>query len=156
MRVWRICRRRYADAAFSGEGPRLFAGRWNPARVAMVYASSHLSLAAIEVFVHLEVRTEPDDLVAVGAELPCSESELLPAARVLFAKLPKDWRRLESQSLRKMGADWIAAGRTLALMVPSAVIEDEWNVLINPAHPEMAGVKIHGKKPFRFDARMFR
>jgi len=156
MRVWRICRQRFAQGAFSGEGSRLFSGRWNPVGVPMVYTSSHLSLAAIEVFVHLQVRTEPEDLVSIAAELPVDQAHLLRAAEALTARLPKNWHRLENQQLRQIGAKWIDSGRTLAMMVPSAVIEGEWNVLLNPAHLEAKAIKIDNPKPFRFDARMFR
>jgi RES domain-containing protein len=57
---------------------------------------------------------------------------------------------------RQIGSDWIATGRSLALMVPSVVIDGEWNVLINPTHPEATRIKPEQPKPFHFDARMFK
>ena len=63
MQIWRICRERFADEAFSGTGARRFGGRWNSPGVPMVYASSSLALAAIELFVHLEPNQQPSDLV---------------------------------------------------------------------------------------------
>ena len=78
MRVWRICRARFAAEAFSGSGARRFGGRWNSPGVPMVYASSSLALAAIELFVHLEPAQQPDDLVAIAASLPKGE----PAQRL--------------------------------------------------------------------------
>ena len=76
MRLWRICRDIHAASAFSGEGARLFGGRWNSQGVRVVYASPSLALAAIETFVHLEPNLRPDDLVAIEANfLPkCAQS----------------------------------------------------------------------------------
>ena len=70
MRIWRICRARFADEAFSGQGARRFGGRWNSPGVPMVYSSSSLALAAMELFVHLEPNQQPDDLVSIAALLP--------------------------------------------------------------------------------------
>jgi len=155
MQVWRICGQKFAADAFSGEGPRLFSGRWNPKGVPMVYTSAHLSLAAMEVFVHLEIRTEPDDLMAVSAVLPVHEPTLLLQGEKLVKELPSNWRSLENAILQRIGANWVNTRTSLALMVPSAVIDSEWNVLINPQHPDAARIEIGKPKPFRFDPRMF-
>ncbi len=152
MRVWRMCKKQFASAAFSGEGTRLFSGRWNPAGVPMVYTSLSLSLAAMEVFVHLEPMTAPHDLVSVEAELPVSE---VAAERIEVKWLPKDWRRVDHPVLQRMGAEWVRSGRSLVLLVPSAAVEGEWNALVNAAHPDAAAVRIEAARPFRFDARMF-
>jgi RES domain-containing protein len=156
MRVWRICLKRFAEAAFLGDGARLFSGRWNPAGVPMVYTATSLSLAAIEFFVHIEVGTEPADLVSKSVELPIEESFLRYNAENLIANLPQNWRQLNHPAPRQIGSDWIATGRSLALMVPSVVIDGEWNVLINPTHPEATRIKPEQPKPFHFDARMFK
>lgn len=121
----------------------------------MVYTSTSLSLAAVEFFVHIEIGTEPADLVSVRAELPVEESTLRKGGERLLANLPDDWRRLHHPALRKMGEDWVAEGRTLAMMVPSVVIDGEWNVLINPAHPDAERIYLGDPKPFQFDRRMF-
>ena len=155
MKVWRISKRRHAATAFSGEGPRLAAGRWNPAGVPMVYTSSSLSLAVVEVFVHLDPFESPE-FVSIGADVPVGEEELEDAKRSVLLKIPKDWRQIANPVLRQMGADWIASGRSLAMPVPSAVVDGEWNVLINPAHRDAAAIKFESPRPFEFDARMFK
>jgi RES domain-containing protein len=155
MKVWRISKLRHAATAFSGEGARLVAGRWNPAGVPMVYTSSSLSLAVVEVFVHLDAAASPD-FVSIAAELPVDKEEMEDQQAAMPARLPGDWRRIGHPLLRQIGADWIASGRSLALPVPSAVVDGEWNVLINPAHPDAAGITLDAPKPFEFDARMFR
>jgi|ERR1017187_2078718 RES domain-containing protein len=153
MRVWRICKRRYAGVSFSGEGARLFSGRWNPSGVPIVYSSLSLSLAAMEVFVHLEPMMAPNDLVSVMAELPIEEQH---AERIDLKKLPRDWRRIDHPVLQGIGEKWARSGRSLVLLVPSIAVLGEWNALINPAHPDAAKIRIEAAKLFQFDARMFR
>jgi RES domain-containing protein len=155
MKVWRISKRRHAATAFSGEGARLASGRWNPVGVPMVYTSSSLSLAVVEVFVHLDAPEAPD-FVSIAADLPVDEANLQSEKQSVLFKLPDDWRKIGHPLLRQMGADWIASGRSLAMPVPSAVVDGEWNILINPAHPNAASIKLELPKPFSFDARMFK
>lgn len=152
MHIWRICKKRYADAAFSGYGARRFGGRWNTPGVPMVYASSSLALAAIELFVHLEANQQPNDLVAIAALLPEGE----PAKQLDPNRLPRSWWTGDFDPLRKLGDQWIREKASLAIRVPSAALRMEWNVLVNPEHPAMASLKIEPVVPFHFDARMFR
>ena len=152
MRVWRLCQERHAADAFSGEGARRFGGRWNSPGVPMVYSSTSLALAAMELFVHLEPNQQPNDLVAIAATLPEGE----PAARLEPDELPDNWWTDDFEPLRVIGDKWIRARRSLGLMVPSAALRVEWNVLVNPLHPALAKIRIEEPQPFHFDARMFR
>jgi RES domain-containing protein len=151
MRVWRICRAAYVPDAFTGEGARRFGGRWNSRGVPMVYASTSLALAAVELFVHLEPGQAPDDLVFLSATLRDAE----PVLTITPAELPADWRA-DLVASRSIGDNWIRAGSALALRVPSIPIPTEWNVLINPLHPRMNELKVDAPQAFVFDARMFR
>ena len=151
MRIWRICRERSAGEAFSGHGARRFGGRWNTPGIPMVYSSSSLALAAIELFVHLEPNLQPDDLVSIAAVLPDGE----PAQRFEPDQLPPRWWTDAVASLRALGDTWIREGSSLGIEVPSAALRMEWNVLVNPLHPRMAEVKIETPQRFVFDARMF-
>jgi RES domain-containing protein len=150
--LFRICKARYAKSAFSGEGARLYAGRWNHAGIPMVYTSTSLALAALELFVHLDPSQAPDDLVSIAATLPAN----IKTETVDLAALPADWRRIDHPAPRDLGTEWAKSKRTLALRVPSAVIADEWNVLLNPAHPAFARITVSAARPFRYDHRMFR
>ena len=152
MRLWRVCRARHAKAAFSGDGARLYGGRWNSRGVSMVYTSTSLALAAIETFVDLEPNLRPDDLMSIEAELPDDE----PAGRVEPATLPANWHSAGLDTLRRIGDAWIRGGETLALFVPSAALHSEWNVLLNPAHPHLARLRRDKPRRFEFDERMFR
>ena len=152
MRLWRICRAIHAVGAFSGEGARLFGGRWNSEGVRVVYASPSLALAAVETFIHLEPNLRPDDLVSIEAVMPNG----IASERLNLASLPRKGHALEYDALRKLGDGWILAGKTVAMNVPSAAIRGEWNVLLNPEHSDFPRLKIEKPKPFEFDLRMFR
>ena len=152
MRIWRICRARFADEAFSGQGARRFGGRWNTPGVPMVYSSSSLALAAMELFVHLEPNQQPDDLVSIAALLPEGE----PALRLEPTDLPPRWWTDDFAPARAIGDNWIRENKSLAIEVPSVALRMEWNVLVNPLHPALAQIKIEKPQPFNFDGRMFR
>jgi RES domain-containing protein len=152
MRFWRICRRRYASAAASGEGARLYGGRWNSRGGRVVYASTSLALAAIETFVNLEPNLQPKDLVSVEGEIP----DALEMGRLDPKLLPANWHETRDESLRRLGDEWLHAAKTVALLVPSAAIRGEWNVLLSAAHPDFSKVKFQEPRPFEFDVRMFR
>ncbi len=151
MRFWRICRRRYASEAASGEGARLYGGRWNSRGLRMVYASTSLALAAVETFVNLEPNLRPVDLVSIEGEIPKS----LKIDRLDQSLLPKTWYATRDESLRRFGDEWVKAGKTVGLIVPSAAIRGEWNVLLNPAHADFRKITLEEPRAFEFDVRMF-
>jgi RES domain-containing protein len=152
MRVWRISKEKDARSAFSGDGARLFDGRWSIAGTPMVYTSTSLALAAIEFFVHLDPSDAPPGLVSLTAEVP----DNLSVERIEIGQLPRDWRRTDHRQLQQFGTDWVRSQRSAALIVPSAAIEAEWNVLLNPAHPDFRKVEIGQPRPFHYDERMFK
>jgi RES domain-containing protein len=153
LKAWRLSKKRYAEAAFSGEGARVLGGRWNSIGVPVVYASLSLSLAVLEVFVHMTAPAEPGDYVYLAVNLGIGESK---AERVDLNKLPNDWKLVNNQSLQALGDDWARSMRSLVLLVPSVVIEGEWNALINPLHPDAVGMIVEKPKGFQFDQRMFK
>lgn len=119
----------------------------------MVYASTSLALAAIELFVHLEPGQAPGDLVYISATLPEGE----PARTLQSADLPLAWWTDNGAAkIRDLGDAWIRGRSSLALLVPSVPIRAEWNVLVNPLHPRMSELQIDPPQPFVFDERMFR
>jgi RES domain-containing protein len=152
MRFWRICRRRYAAEAASGEGARLFGGRWNSRGVRVVYASTSLALAAVETFVNLEPNLRPADVVSIEGEIPGA----VEIGRLDPKALPTRWHETRDESLQRFGDQWIRDGQSAALLVPSAAIRGEWNVLLNPAHRQFSRIEMQEPEPFAFEVRMFR
>ena len=144
MIVYRLCKA--VHAALDGEGARLWGGRWNRAGRPMVYTAASPSLAVLEVLVHLDLPSAllPDDL------------------RLLTITIPDDAavRRLDpgptdDDGCLAAGEAFLNSGDALALMVRSIVVPQEWNMLLNPRHPDMARVVTQTSEAFRLDPRLF-
>lgn len=150
MRVWRLASGRHAP--LTGEGARLAGGRWNSPGVPLVYTSAHLSLAVLELLVHVDVRRIPEGLVAFGIEVPDEEVEVLDPSRLGAEGFADAFHR----GTREIGDGWARDGGSLALVVPSAVIRGERNVLLNPLHPAAERLHVAVEEPFSFDARLLR
>jgi len=149
VRAWRIARD--AHQALDGEGARLYGGRWNPEGVAAVYTSASLALAALEYLVHVDAEDVPGDLVALEIEVPDDAGVRIVRPR----DLPADWNRVEDHpACVAMGAEWVRNGADLVLRVPSAIVPEESNLLINPGHPTAGRVTVVGTRPFSFDPRL--
>jgi len=147
--VWRITRA--AHTALDGEGARRIGGRWNSPGIAVVFTATHLSLAALEYLVHIDIEEVPDDLVALGIEVPDDAVELHLDAE----DLPSNWRMvLQSEGCRAIGDAWARGQESLLLRVPSVIIPEEDNLIINPAHPRAAGVRMVSERPFSYDPRL--
>jgi RES domain-containing protein len=149
MRVWRIARGVYDP--LDGEGPRRFGGRWSSRGAPAVYTAAHLSLAVLEVLVHADPDLIPDDLAVFEVDVP----DDLPLERVTATALPGDWQSMpEHRVCRPLGDGWLARGAASVLAVPSAIVPEETNYLINPAHPESSRVRVVQTRPFVFDPRL--
>lgn len=149
MELWRITRE--AHVALDGEGARLYGARWTPRGTPAVYAASHLSLAALEYLVHIDAEDAPDDLVALRISVPDDVTELACSP----ASLPANWQQTPSPSqCQAIGDDWARRGEELLLRVPSVLVPEESNVLVNPMHPGAAGVRLIGSRHFSYDVRL--
>ena len=149
--LWRIARRPYAVDR-TGLGARDHGGRWNRPGTAVLYAGSTIAIAALERFVHL-AGVVPSDLVLVRIDLPDGSSEETPK----LSDLPKDWNLLPpGPASMDYGTRWAREQRSLVLYVPSVLVREERNAVINPVHSEFAAVTMTIERPFRYDARMFR
>ena len=138
------------EAAFSGEGARLFGGRWNSVGVSVVYSSSSLALAALETLAHADKRSFQRDYVAFRLELLERFIEHLPDS-----DLPPDWqRRAVSEGARQLGDRWLAERRSAVLSVPSVIVPVERNYLLNPRHPDFSKLVVNEAMTFRFDGRL--
>jgi RES domain-containing protein len=148
--VWRVVTQRYADTAFSGEGARLYGGRWNPKGLAMVYTAQTQSLALLEMLV------QDAPLHASYVMIPVRVPEQI-VVHIDQTTLPTDWHELSARNdLQQIGAAWIHAGTSAVLTVPSAVVPAEFNYLLNPAHPDYALLEIGTHTERLTDQRLLR
>jgi RES domain-containing protein len=147
--VWRMLTLRFADTAFSGEGARLYGGRWNLKGVPMVFTAGSQSLAVLETLVQdalLRAR-----YVMIPARLPNN----LKIDRLTPDRLPSGWREIKSRErLQIIGSDWINSRSAAVLAVPSAVIPAESNYLLNPLHPSFSKIEIGSPEDFITDPRL--
>lgn len=143
MFVYRLCNHVFKN--LDGEGARLYGGRWNSVGLPVVYTSEHLSLCVLEQLVHLNINTIPDNWVSLKIEIPNKiRGEEL-------GSLPKT--DLEA---KKMGDNWIQSNKSLFFKVPSAIIQTEYNFLVNPAHPDAKEIKIIDVSQFKLDPRLLK
>jgi len=150
--AWRITKQKHAKSAFRGDGARIYGGRWNSPGTAMIYTAQSQSLAVLEMLVHLD---SPDLLrkyVLFEVSIDPSYVDDLD-----FASLPRNWKADPAPArLRAIGDDWIAAGASAVLRVPSALVPGESNFLLNPRHPDFGKVRIGKPIPFQYDPRLGR
>jgi RES domain-containing protein len=150
--VYRICRTQNSRD-LSGTGARIFGGRWNYKGVSVVYTSESKALATLEYLVHVPLSLIPDELSLTSIKIPNS---VVPK-KIRLPKLPRNWRDYPAPAkLAKIGSDWVLRNETLLLKVPSAIIKDEFNILLNPAHRDMRVVKITDVEKYKLDERLFK
>ncbi len=150
IRAFRIVKPRWAATAMDGEGARIAGGRWNPPGLPVVYLAESRALAALEMLVHLDRLARQMPMVIIEVEFPDSlMTEVFPA------DLPRNWNLAAgADPLKRLGAEWLRGMRSLAMRVPSVVIPEETNFLINPRHPDAARIRLGNPVPWRFDARL--
>ena len=153
LTAYRLTKTRYAEQAFSGEGARLTGGRWNPIETRMVYLASSLSLATLEMLVHIEDYGILMNLFSV-IEVQF-DSRLVHSPK--HDDLPPGWGSPGIlASTQFYGAEWLRSQSSVILQVPSVITPSENNFLLNPNHPSFKKVKIGKAKPFHFDPRLIK
>lgn len=149
LTVWRLTTARFASTAFSGDGARLYGGRWNRKGVRLVYTAASQSLAMLEML----VQDEPPRAryVMIEARIPGE----VTIDRIGVEDLPADWRDLARREKRQtIGTQWVRKQSAAVLAVPSAVIPAETNYLLNPLHPEFRRIRIGRPRKFETDLRL--
>jgi RES domain-containing protein len=138
--AWRLCREPFAD--LSGDGARRYGGRWNSPGRALVYASDTAALAVLEVRVHLDIPPDlvPDDYVLLTIDL---------------GRIPVETLSTAPPGPGRFGDSWLREQRTPVLRVPSFIVAESTNLLLNPAHPLAGSACIVGKRRFAFDRRLW-
>lgn len=149
--VWRITTERFAETAFTGDGARLYGGRWNPKGWPVVYTAESRSLALLELMV------QDDPLRARYAWIPAHLPLDLPMEQLDAAEMPTDWRTTAAKSvLQGLGQRWLEAGLSAVLVVHSAVVPGERNYLLNPLHPDFSQIAIGLPQVVETDGRLRR
>ena len=148
--AWRIVRASREKTAFTGEGPWRYGGRWNSRGSAVIYVSQHESLAALELLVHLTPLPPDDRYLSFRLEWDDKLTDHFPVKN-----LPPHWNAEppDSQTMQ-IGDEWVRAGKSLALAVPSVLSASEMNFLLNPRHPDFKKIKISKPVEYRFDSRL--
>ncbi|MBL8866672.1 MAG: RES family NAD+ phosphorylase, partial [Planctomycetia bacterium] len=130
IQAYRLAFLKFADQAFSGEGAMRFGGRWNSRGTALVYSSATRALATLELLVHVKPSSIIDPIVLFSIEFP---EELVEIPN----RCPSRWSANPPSALaQQFGDDWAAENRSAVLRVPSAIVPNEFNYLLNPNHPD--------------------
>jgi RES domain-containing protein len=147
MNVWRICKRDRSELWQPPQAEDFQPGRWNHRGIPILYTTHNLSLAALEVFLHLDVGDAPEDLVSVSVEIPDTVKVLKKDPE----ELPPNWAAYPApEVLRDIGTDWYRGGESAVLALPSAVVPEEKVYLLNPGHPDFKAVRAVEVRPLRF------
>ena len=150
MILYRLGRRKHARK-LDGVGAKMYPGRWNTLDTPMIYCGNNRSLCAMEVLVH--INEPPDDYAMTTLFVPDDVSVRTPGLR----HLPQAWNSDDYNApTRALGDAFISSGQHLMLCVPSAVVKDDLNYLLNPLHPDIRRVKVLAVVSFRFDPRLFK
>jgi len=153
MRItaWRITRPAHASTAFDGEGARRYGGRWNSIGTPVVYVAESQSLAVLEMIVHLGADVA-DQYGVIPVEFEEKYIDVLPANA-----LPRDWMAEPApQSTQSVGDNWVAGMHNVLLKVPSKIVRNEYNYVINPNHPAFSKIVIGKPETFVMDSRLLK
>ena len=152
MRVFRIEREKYLETTLSGVGAALTEGfRWNSLNTFLVYTAESRALAILEVSVHLDLCEDlPLDRFYVEIDIPNN----IEIVELNFEELPENWDSkppiLETQFI---GDDFVSQKTAAVLKVPSSIVPQEYNYLINPNHPDSKSINVISTKKLLFDGR---
>jgi RES domain-containing protein len=150
--TWRITKQKHARTAFTGEGAKLYGGRWNSQGKLVVYTAESRALALAEILVHLESAGVLSRYVVIQVEI--DESNI---AHLDLRNLPKNWRAEPApKRLQTLGDEWLDSGKSAVLRVPSAIVVGEFNYLLNPSHPDFSKLRIHAPERFSIDKRLMK
>ncbi len=147
MNVCRITKAHYADQFTASGAP----ARWNERGQFVIYTAASRALACLKNVVHRTGEGLADDFRVMIIAIP----DLLPTETIMPDKLPSTWPSPgQYPAGQQIGSLWLRQGRSAVLKVPSAIIPDEWNYLLNPAHPDFGQIALLRHEPLLFDPRL--
>ncbi len=152
MIVFRLAHKKYAND-LSGTGAEITGGRWNFKGTRVLYTADSRALCMAEIMVHTRIGIIPKDYFLITIEIP-DYPEII---RLEQKDLPEAWRRFPYSKLtQESGNEFIVKNEALYTMVPSAIVQGDYNILINPSHHDFELVKINKTEKFDFDERLFK
>jgi RES domain-containing protein len=153
LTVFRLGKRAYRAQLFSGQGGLFASGRWTARGRPVVYTSASISLAVLEYTVNYRRRGWVPATVLGRATIP-SEVRI---ETISSKDLPANWYAADAPTaLQEIGSDWLERAETAVLKVPSAIVVEEWNYLLNPLHADFGKLTFGAPKVFAFDRRVAR
>jgi len=158
MIVYRISSFRY-HLDLSGKGAELHGGRWNSKGLPALYTADSRALAMAEVAVHLPIGAVASNYRIVALKFPDDELSSLPNDSLpeTWKTLPETWRSFPyDPKTQLLGDEFLKNNKHLALKVPSAVVDGDFNIIINPMHQAFKKLEIIEAKPFMFDIRFLK
>ena len=150
MTLYRFTSEKYKDD-LSGQGARLYGGRWNSKGQPGLYTSASISLSLLEVLAHAVQYEDLKKSFLMALSLPDDSS----IYSIPLTKLDNRWQ-LDTGYTRFIGDAFLRDNKYLLLQVPSAVVKTEFNYLINPLHKDFKKIKLVSSKKFEFDSRLFK
>jgi RES domain-containing protein len=152
MKLFRISKAQFIND-LSGTGARVVGGRWNSKGVSMLYTANSTALAILEVLVHTGSMTIPSELKLLELYVPRN----IKPEKIKISSLPENWLDYPAPiALAEIGDKWISNNSSLLLKVPSVVSKGkDFNILINPNHPDIKFVEKKSISEFAFDERLF-
>jgi RES domain-containing protein len=151
MIVYRLAKAKYSND-LSGKGAEKTGGRWNSKGTALLYTSESRALCTAEIAVHTPLGCVPDDYVMIAVEIPDNAS----MRQIDPEGLPANWKSFPYLHITQMiGDGFVNENQALVLKVPSAIVQGDFNYLVNPQHPDFGTVKITEVENFEFDRRLF-
>ena len=152
MKIFRLAKKKYADD-LSGIGAELTSGRWNNKGTRIIYTSDSRALCTAEIAVHMPVGLIPKDYYLITLEIP----DNISIKQIDSKLLAKNWMNFPYSNITQdIGKNFISKGDFLIIKVPSAVVQGDYNYLINPNHREFGKVRLICKERFNFDERLFK
>lgn len=154
MQVYRITKGKYASD-IPGRGAELYGGRWNPIGVPALYTSENRALCALELLVHTKKEILPPVYTIITLEIP---KELESEIETFTPKsLKKNWNSLQPEIwTQEFGADYFEKHQKIGIRVPSTIIMQETNIVLNPLHKGYQKIKIIEKLDFIIDERLLK
>ncbi len=147
IKVYRIVGKNRIDSAFDGEGSRVYGGRWNNKGISAVYTSDSLALSSLETIIHLPTYDLLENYVYFRISLDTK--------MVYDSPTPVGWdERPNSSIARSIGDEWVTKNTSPAMKVPSILVPESYNFIINIHHPDYSDIRIDYPKPLIFDSRL--